>query len=77
MKWHGYYPEPLRELPDDGTPVWSALPGNPSIAMVWVWQSRNIDAALRQWLQRGRLHLSREAAEAHARFEIEQAGGVV
>jgi len=73
-QWHGHYPEPLRKAPVVGMVVYIPCPDNHQLVTESEWAGDEIDAL---WLQRGRLHLTSEAAEAHARFEIEQAGGVV
>jgi len=74
-QWHGYYPEPLREAPKVETEVFSPEHHSQNtIYACWDWRNDEFDICM---LQRGRLHLTREAAEAQARFEIEQAGGVV
>ncbi|WP_294767444.1 hypothetical protein [uncultured Rhodoferax sp.] len=69
--WHGHYPEPMDKAPEVGTVVWVVDTANPK-SDHFVWWTGFCDALL---LQRGRLHPTREAAEAHARFEIELAGG--
>lgn len=73
-QWHGHYPEPLREAPEVGTECWIVDISYEIFGWSWYWDGSVWDLMV---LQRGRLHLTREAAAAHARFEIEQAGGVV
>lgn len=72
--WHGHYPAPLRKAPEYGSEFWIATPNGDELATRSAWEGDEVDVS---WLQRGRLHPTREAAEAHARFEIELAGGTI
>lgn len=73
---NGYeYPEPERVKPKDGTECWMPYPSSEH----FVIRSRfeNKEKRHKQFLKRGLVHLTREAAEAHARAIILAGGGEV
>lgn len=60
-------PEPLREVPSDGTPLFFADPTITSCAANWTWDSRLVDESL---LHRGLLHTTIDDAIIHAKALI-------
>ena len=68
------YPEPEMVELEDGTPYWfPALHDPPSPTQI-IWCGDSFD---RMFLELGLVHLTREAAEAHARAIILAGGGEV
>jgi len=62
---NGYeVPEPLQEAPKDGTPYWTPTLYQGDLTSPVTWRSDLVDLRV---LQRGLIHLTREAAEAHAK----------
>ena len=58
------FPAPEREAPARGTTYWMCDLLSPAKVFESQWQAMNVD---RTALERGLVHLTREAAEAHAR----------
>lgn len=56
-------PEPLREAPEQGTDCWTPHLSAENPALFCRWNGDNAD---HRWLARGLVHLTREAAQAHA-----------
>ena len=57
-------PEPLRIEPKFEEPYWIADPASRDLADQYKWAGHTVDF---RWLQRGLLHLTKEAAELHAK----------
>lgn len=72
---NGYeFPEPLRVAPEEGTRYFGAATCTARLSFEYRWCGDKHDL---QRLRRGRIHLTQEAAEAHARAEILATGGEV
>ena len=72
---NGYeYPEPERVAPKIGSRYWFSTLAQDDTVHTSVWSDDIIDIRL---LRRGLVHLTREAAEAHARAIILAGGGEV
>lgn len=56
-------PCPVREPLEVGTKYWLAGPNRPEIAEYFTWRNQQMDEI---WLKRGLIHLTEEAAIAHA-----------
>ena len=70
---NGYeYPEPVREPLEGGQEYWIAAPSDDILFMRSSWDDTEMEFV---WLKRGLIHLTREAAEAHARAIILAGGG--
>lgn len=72
---NGYeYPEPVREPLKDGQTYWIPFICEDELTYIdgYRWTDNWTD---RFWLKRGLIHLTREAAEAHARAIILAGGG--
>lgn len=67
-------PEPLRVAPTKNTEYWIAKAANASLTYQSEWVNDNSDIL---WLNRGLVHLSEEAAVAHAKALIAVSGGTV
>ena len=67
-------PEPMREPPPVGTTYWLADPLHRSKASREQWDGHRFEHG---WLRRGLCHLTKEAAETHARTLIISIGGEV
>lgn len=69
------YPEPERVAPSVGTPYWYSNPYTDDI-QAWgdTWSDQEFQ---HRFLRKGLVHLTREAAEAHARAIILAGGGEV
>ena len=68
------YPEPVREPLEGGQEYWIAAPSDDILFMRSSWDDTEMEFV---WLKRGLVHLTREAAEAHARAIILAGGGEV
>lgn len=70
------HPEPVREPLENGQRYWIPLAEEDDLTYVdgYEWSGCQVDMT---WLKRGLLHLTREAAEAHARAIILAGGGEV
>ena len=68
------FPEPLRVAPAFGINYWVAHSYGKDLAYRLPWENDELDLL---YLRRGRVHLTREDAEAHARADILAAGGEV
>ena len=56
--------EPCRMAPDFGSKYWIASISNSDFVRGCTWSNDNLD---KHWLKRGLVHLTREAAAAHAK----------
>lgn len=68
------YPEPEKVGPRGGTPYWYPAVTKENMIYTAAWDGGKTDTRL---LKRGLVHLTREAAEAHARAIILAGGGEV
>ncbi len=68
-------PEPLRVAPATGTRVYIPMLGDEKFSEGIIFDPEDDTCAM--WLRRGWLHLTREAAETHARALIAVSGGAV
>lgn len=70
----GRIPKPLDKVNEEGEIVWLAAPDYVECAYLVEWQSRS--SILGAMLERGLLHATKEAAQAHARELIVIGGGI-
>lgn len=68
------YPEPVREPLEAGKTYFLAGPVEDELCGEYHWDGADLEVI---WLRRGLIHLTREAAEAHARAIIFAGGGEV
>lgn len=72
---NGYeVPAPERRAPAHKTHCWCPCPTHEDYVSNFLWLD---DATDRRLLRRGRVHLSRDAAQAHARAEVLAVGGTL